>query len=109
LHFAQQLLIQGHEIYRLFFFGDGVHNANKLAVVSQDETHIQQQWDKLITSNNIDSIVCVSSALKRGIIDLEESNRHELESVSLFDSSKIAGLGQLIDASINSDRLVNFG
>lgn len=109
LHFAQQLLIQGHEIYRLFFFGDGVHNASKLAVVSQDETHIQQQWDSLITENNIDSVVCVSSALKRGIINLEESNRHDLESISLSDSSEIAGLGQLIDASINSDRLVNFG
>ena len=109
LHFAQQLLIQGHEIYRLFFFGDGAHNASKLAVVPQDETHIQQQWDSLIAENNIDSVVCVSSALKRGIINLEESNRHDLESISLSDNSEIAGLGQLIDASINSDRLVNFG
>ena len=78
-------------------------------MVSQDETHIQQQWDSLIAENNIDSVVCVSSALKRGIINLEESNRHDLESISLSDNSEIAGLGQLIDASINSDRLVNFG
>ena len=52
---------------------------------------------------------CVSSAIKRGIVDKQEAERHELSAVSLFESSDIAGLGQLIDAAINSDRLLNFG
>lgn len=108
-NFTKTLLDQGHDIYRLFFFGDGVHNANKLAVVAQDEVNLQQQWDKLITSHQLDSIVCVTSAIKRGIVDTAESRRHGLEAASMYDSSEIAGLGQLIDATINSDRIVNFG
>jgi len=108
-NFTKTLLDQGHDIYRLFFFGDGVHNANKLAVVAQDEVNLQQQWDKLITSHQLDSIVCVTSAIKRGIVDTAESRRHDLEAPSMYDSSEIAGLGQLIDATINSDRIVNFG
>ena len=109
LNFTRTLLDQGHDIYRLFFFGDGVHNANKLAVVAQDEVNLHQQWDSLIKSYQLDSVVCVTSAIKRGIVDATESQRHELEATSMYDSSEIAGLGQLIDAAIKSDRMVNFG
>ena len=64
LRFAQSLIEQGHELYRLFFFGDGVHNASKLTVVAQDEINLQQQWSKLIEEHDIDSVICVSSALQ---------------------------------------------
>lgn len=107
--FTKALLEQGHEVYRLFFFGDGVHNASRLTVVGQDDTNWQQQWESLIELQNLDSVVCVSSAIKRGVIDETESERYELDAVSLADSSEISGLGQLIDATINSDRVVNFG
>lgn len=109
LRFTSCLLEQGHEIYRLFFFGDGVHNANRLTVVAQDDQNIQEEWDKLIKTNELDSVICVSSAIKRGIINETESSRYELNAVSAHDSSDISGLGQLIDAAINSDRVVNFG
>lgn len=108
-NFTQSLLDQGHDVYRLFFFGDGVHNANRLSVVAQDECNLQQQWDKLITAHKIDSVVCVSSAVNRGILDEQESKRQDLDAVSAYASSELAGLGQLIDATINSDRIVNFG
>lgn len=109
LRFTKSLLDQGHELYRLFFFGDGVHNANRLSVVAQDAQNIQQEWDELINAHEIDSVICVSSAIKRGIVNDAESKRYELNAVSAYDSSEIAGLGQLIDATLNSDRVVNFG
>ena len=108
-NFSKTLLSEGHEIYRLFFFSDGAHNTNKLARVPQGETNLQASWDDLIRDYDLDSAVCVSSAIKRGIADKQEAERHELSAVSLFESSDIAGLGQLIDAAINSDRLLNFG
>ena len=101
-NFSKSLLEHGLELYRLFFFGDGVHNANKLAVVAQDEVNLQQQWHSLIKNYQLDSVVCVTSAIKRGIVDATESQRHELEAASMYDSSEVAGLGQLIDAAINS-------
>jgi len=109
LRFASTLIAEGHELYRLFFFGDGVHNASKLAVVAQDEINLQKQWSDLIESHNIDSVVCVSSALRRGVLDQTEANRHELGVASAYESSELAGLGQLIDATLHSDRVVNFG
>lgn len=109
LRFAQSLLQQGHVLYRLFFFGDGVHNASKLAVVAQDEQNLQQQWDDLITEHKLDSVICVSSAIRRGIVDQTEADRYELGRANAYNSSEIAGLGQLIDATVNSDRIINFG
>jgi tRNA 2-thiouridine synthesizing protein D len=109
LRFAESLIQQGHELYRLFFFGDGVHNASKLTVVAQDEINLQLQWSKLIEEHDIDSVICVSSALRRGVLDQTEADRHELGTASAYESSEVAGLGQLIDASLHSDRVVNFG
>lgn len=109
LRFAQSVLEQDHEIYRLFFFGDGVHNASQLAVVAQDETNLQQQWDNLIQRHEIDSVICVSSALRRGVLNEAEADRHRRGSASAFASSEIAGLGQLVDATLHSDRVVSFG
>lgn len=109
LRFAKSVIEQGHEVYRLFFFGDGVHNASRLTVVGQDEANLQRQWDALIETHAIDSVICVSSALRRGILDETEADRHNKGTRSAFASSEIAGLGQLIDAALRSDRLVNFG
>ena len=109
LRFAESLIQQGHELYRLFFFGDGVHNASKLTVVAQDEINLQLQWSKLIEEHDIDSVICVSSALRRGVLDQTEADRHELGTASAYESSQVAGLGQLIDAALHSDRVVNFG
>lgn len=109
LRFTRELLAQGHEVYRLFFVGDGVQNANRLASVPQDEANVQGAWDALIREHKLDSVVCVTSAIRRGIVNEVEAKRHELDAVSLKDSSEIAGLGQLIDAVANSDRVVNFG
>ena len=109
LRFAKSLIEQGHDLYRLFFFGDGVHNASKLAVVAQDEINLQQEWNELIEEHDIDSVICVSSALRRGVLDQTEADRHELGTASVYESSEVAGLGQLIDATLHSDRLVNFG
>ena len=48
--------------------------------------------------NNVDLVVCVAAALRRGIKD-----------EVLAPGFRISGLGQLIDAGIKSDRLVTFG
>lgn len=101
--------MQGHELYRIFFFGDGAHNASKLSVVAQDEKNLQRQWSELIDEHGIDSVVCVSSALRRGVLDQTEAERHDLGSASAYENSEVAGLGQLVDAAVHSDRLVNFG
>ena len=109
LKFCQALVSGGHEIYRLFFFREGVSNLNRLAVVAQDEVSLQSRWDELIQSNSIDAVACVTSSLKRGVIDQQEAKRYEQPALNLTDNASIAGLGQLVDATQNSDRVLNFG
>ncbi|MCB1670699.1 MAG: sulfurtransferase complex subunit TusD [Gammaproteobacteria bacterium] len=109
LRFCQAVLAEGHEIYRLFFFRDGVHNLTRLAVVAQDETSLQDAWEELIREHRLDAVACVTSALKRGIIDSQEANRYDKAASNLSELVSISGLGQLVDAVQNSDRVLNFG
>jgi tRNA 2-thiouridine synthesizing protein D len=51
----------------------------------------------------------VTSALKRGVIDLQEARRYEKTASNLSERASISGLGQLVDALQNSDRVLNFG
>ena len=107
--FATEAVSQGHEIYRVFFYGDGVLNANSLSVAPQNETNLSEAWDEFFKNNGIDSVACVSSALFRGILNSDESTKHQMAGVSLHKSTQIAGLGQLVDAALHSDRVVSFG
>ena len=75
----------------------------------QDETNIPAAWHALIEANGLSSVVCVSSAIRRGIVDTAEAQRHELYAASCHTSSEIGGLGQLIEALSNSDRMLSFG
>ena len=109
LNFSRAVISKGHSIYRIFFFSDGVHNANKLAITPQDEINLHEQWHTLIQENDLDSVVCVTSGLKRGIVDEKESLNRKLDCSSIMPSSDLSGLGQLVDAYDNSDRVLNFG
>jgi len=107
--FACELLAQGHEIYRVFFYHDGVYNANRLAAPPQDETNISARWSAFAGDNNIELVVCVASAIRRGVLDASESSRYERDADNIAQNFTISGLGQLIDAGIASDRLITFG
>lgn len=97
-HFATAALAKGHEIYRVFFYHDGVNTANRLMEPPQDDRNITQRWSRLAAEHSIDLVVCVAAALRRGIKD-------EI----LAPGFRISGLGQLVEAGIQADRLVVFG
>jgi tRNA 2-thiouridine synthesizing protein D len=109
LSFCQAALDAGHQIYRLFFYEDGVHNAHALSVWPQDERDLNNDWASLVRRNNLDAVVCVASALKRGVLNEEEAARYEKQAASLDSAFDISGLGQWVDACLNSDRVVSFG
>ena len=56
------------------------------------------RWAKLGQEHNIDLVVCVAAALRRGIKD-----------ENLAPGFRISGLGQLIESGIQADRYVTFG
>lgn len=108
LNFTNAALAAGHEIYRIFFYNDGVNNANDLIAPPQDETNIHAAWISLAQTYNIELIVCIASALRRGIVNESEADRYEKSSSNLNPAFTISGLGQLIDAGLTADRTVTF-
>lgn len=108
-HFAMAALSQGHSVHRVFFYQDGVHNATNLAAPPQDEFNLQQAWQHLAKDHNLDLVVCIAAALRRGILDEGEAKRYDKSSHNLATEFTISGLGQLVEAAVISDRIISFG
>lgn len=109
LLFAQALLAGGHEIVRLFFYQDGVHSASGSVVTPQDEQDLPQQWRTFISEHQLDGVVCIAAALRRGVLNAEEAARYQRDAASLLAPWELSGLGQLHDAAQAADRVICFG
>ena len=109
LAFARAVLDRGHEIVRVFFYHDAVNVATRLATPPQDEQDLTRAWRELGRDNALDLVVCVAAAERRGIVDADQRTRHGLDADNLADGFRIAGLGQLVEAALDADRLVVFG
>lgn len=109
LRFAEAALAGGHEIVRLFFYQDGVHNAAESVVVPQDEADTAAQWRELISRHQLDAVVCIAAALRRGVLDQGEADRYQRNAASVAAPWELSGLGQLHEAAQQADRLVCFG
>lgn len=107
--FTKAALEKGHEIYRVFFYHDGVYNGSRLGVPPQDDRNITELWEALAEEYNLDLVVCVAAAQRRGVLDESEANRNGKDANNIAAKFRISGLGQLIEAGIQSDRLIVFG
>ena len=108
-NFATAALAAGHEIYRVFFYHDGVNNATRLSTPPQDDRNVINRWSDLAAKHNLDLVVCVAAAQRRGIADADEARRNGKNADNIAPGFRISGLGQLIEGGIQSDRLVVFG
>ena len=107
--FARAVLEKGHKIFRVFFYHDGVNNGTRFGVPPQDDRNLQRLWSELAEANGLDLVVCIAAAQRRGILDADEARRHGKGGDNIAPGFRISGLGQLIEAGIEADRLVVFG
>ena len=109
--FTKAVIEKGHEVYRVFFYHDGVNNGTRLTVPPQDDRNIQEKWSELAAAHKLDLVVCIAAAQRRGILDEGEAKRHGKGegAANLAPGFRISGLGQLIEMGIEADRLVVFG
>jgi tRNA 2-thiouridine synthesizing protein D len=108
LRFARAATAAGHKIERVFFYHDGVTVANDSIVAPQYESDLPSEWTALAGKHNFELAVCIAASLKRGIVNESEQKRYETPSATLKPGFEIVGLGQLIDAVLNADRLLTF-
>lgn len=109
LAFAKAAIKEGHKIHRIFFYGDGIHNATTLSAPPQDEINLPVEWKYLAEQENVELVVCIAAALRRGILDEQEAKRYAKPANNLLMPFEISGLGQLLEAAATSDRLITFG
>jgi tRNA 2-thiouridine synthesizing protein D len=108
-HFIQAALASGHEVYRVFFYHDGIYNALRDSRPPGDERDIVKRWSELHANKQIDLVVCVSSAQRRGLLEQSVAKKVGGYQQALADGFRIAGLGLLMEAIIDCDRHVTFG
>jgi tRNA 2-thiouridine synthesizing protein D len=107
--FARCVISRGHDIHRIFFLDAGTYAGSNHNVTPQDEEDPTQGWIELAEQHNVELILCVSSALRRGLLDEIEAQRYEKPGATVHPAFTISGLGQLVDASAHSDRMITFG
>ena len=108
-NFTKAALEAGHEIFRIFFYHDGVNNGTRMTIPPQDDRHVVNRWSELAEQHGLDMVVCVAAAQRRGILDADEAKRNGKDGDNIAPGFRISGLGQLIDAGIQADRLLVFG
>ena len=85
-HFTKAALEKGHEIYRVFFYNDGVNNGTRLTVPPQDERNIQNNWTELAEKHDLDLVVCVAAAQRRAFwMRARRSGTARMSTISLPD------------------------
>lgn len=109
LRFAQAALAGGHQITRLFFYQDGVHSAASNPVSPQDEVDLPREWREFVQTHQLDAVVCIAAALRRGVLSRDEAERHRKPAANLEAPWELSGLGQLHEAAQMADRLISFG
>ena len=109
LSFCEAAVAAGHQLYRIFFYEDGVLVGSNLNVSPQDEPDLNADWAAFVQAHQLDAVICIASALKRGILNAGEAARYEKPAANLRENFDISGLGQWVDACIHSDRVVSFG
>ena len=106
--FAQALLAAGHRITSVFFYREGVLNANQLTSPASDEFDLVRAWVALAQQHGVELNVCVAAALRRGVTDEQEAAQLALAAANLQPGFSLSGLGSLAEAALSNDRLVQF-
>lgn len=108
LLFARALLQAGQQLESVFFYREGVLNANRLVSPASDETDMVREWQHLHRQHGIGLHICVAAALRRGVADASESARLQLPADNLQPGFTLSGLGAFAEAALTCDRLVQF-
>lgn len=107
-NFAQAALNAGHKIVGVFFYQDGVLNASNLVTPATDEMNLPDLWSELSNKYKIPLEVCISAALRRGMIDEKEAKNLSISQYNIHPDFTLSGLGQLAELSALADRVVQF-
>ncbi|WP_421134597.1 sulfurtransferase complex subunit TusD [Alteromonas sp. A079] len=106
--FIDGVLDNGDTVDNVFFYGEGVHHCNQFAVQTGDEFYSYEYWTQLSSSHNTALLVCVTAAIKRGVVSVDEAKDNGVDGANLVAPFQQAGLGEFFTALHACNRLVQF-
>ncbi|WWO98845.1 MAG: sulfurtransferase complex subunit TusD [Candidatus Dasytiphilus stammeri] len=107
--FADQIVYSNpnHYLDSIFFYGEGIYNANRFSYPAVDEFDLVRAWQKMNIEHGINLNVCSSAAMRRGVGFF--TNNKTLESINNLESGfNMSGLATLVKSILTCDRLVQF-
>jgi tRNA 2-thiouridine synthesizing protein D len=104
---CQALLLAGHEVATVFFSDAATAVGQPTLELPQDEINVQAEWQALTRAYGIPLVLCVSSALQRGLTTAAPGADDTTATVA--EGFSIGGLGQLVSGSASADRVLTFG
>lgn len=109
LNFVTTALAEGHQIFRVFFYHDGIYHALRYSTPPDDEINLTARWSALAEQFNLDLVVCISAGQRRGLLCIDEAQIQGKCDNDLADGFRISGLGQWVEATLIADRCIFFG
>ncbi|UDG81576.1 Sulfurtransferase TusD [Candidatus Profftia lariciata] len=106
--FAQAIIMNGYRLISIFFYREGVTNANKLIFPINNEFNLVCAWYSFAKKHDIKLYVCIIASLRRGIISYNKDTNISLTHDNIHDGFILSGLGLLMEAMLNSDRFLQF-
>ncbi|WP_027710756.1 sulfurtransferase complex subunit TusD [Dickeya chrysanthemi] len=106
--FAQALVAQGYRLQSVFFYREGVLNANQFTAPANDEFDLVRAWQQLAQTHQVALNVCVAAALRRGVADAQQAEQLHLPGANLQQGFTLSGLGELSQSILRCDRVVQF-
>ena len=92
-----------------FFYGEGAGIGLSTREVNSTFDRSNLNWSSISKRGNTKLILCVSSALTQGILDKTTSLQSKNFPENIAMGFEMGGIGSLVDAVANSDRLISFG
>lgn len=106
--FASELIAQGQTLKNIFFYGEGTHHANALVQLPSDEYQWHHRWQRIQTMAQCSLLVCVTAAVKRGLLSEIEANEAGIDMATITSPFEQAGLGEFFTQLHECDQLVQF-
>jgi tRNA 2-thiouridine synthesizing protein D len=106
--FIRAALRQGHTVWRVFFYHEGVYNASAHSMPPQDESNVIDNWVQLAAHANIELVICSTAGMRRGVLDADTAGRHDRGQGCMHSAFRTGSLLLLVDAMADSDRFMVF-
>jgi tRNA 2-thiouridine synthesizing protein D len=108
LAFINGVIANGDKVNNIFFYSDGVYHANSLMLDTGDAFSTYKAWSKLSTEHDVTLLVCITAAVKRGIVSQQEADDNGIGFANLQSPFVQAGLGEFFTSLHSCNNLVQF-